>query len=777
MSDTGHAVADQSITNGAGDAANASKPLPSEKWHASIGLVDSQPCAGIRAHRPSVVSVQGLQTDQVFVSPKSASPGLLEALPSLRTELILEPVQFDKRGQPGWVLQDPVRGKYFKLGWLEFELLTRWNSKSVDELIRRTNSETTLRANNSHVESLLSMLKSNELIRTETIDDVRSLEAKARGAKSTVLKTAFSFTMFYRKPLINPDALLGAVDRIIAPAYEYKKTILVLWILLAGVALNGVATHWFEFKNTFAQFMTIEGFTLFALVLIMTNTLHELGHGLVAKHYRCRVTEMGLALIFMLPVCYCDTSDAWRLGERRKRLFINAGGLIMELMLATAACLLWLMLPDGIPRTLMFFLAVTSLATTLFINLNPFMKFDGYYLLADALGVDNMQARSFSNCRWQLQRWFTGCNTPKPYRIPQSSHKVLTVYALSTWVYRLLLYFTICWMVYEFWFKALGIILMTGVFVTMIARPVLKETANYGSLIYKIGVNRRSVVFCTTIVLVLTVLLVPLPRKVTAPAILSSGYATKVFATRQAKVDEVYVAAGDVVTADQKLLSLVDPELEYTRKKLSKEIETLKHRKQMETQWMAKNSATQVSAFDIKAREAALAEVIRQIAALELRVVEDSMVTSIPEWLKPGVWVNTNTVLAELASSHTVEVRAYVPANKSELLHKQKAVFFSNSGGPKIQLDTKTIGDSNIEVLDDHALAVINGGEIPVAVSRNGELNPLQGWLPALLSPTNTELTLSSERSGYVMFPADAKSLMASAFERFYGVVIRESGF
>ena len=181
---------------------------------------------------------------------------------------------------------------------------------------------------------------------------------------------------------------------------------------------------------------------------------------------------MGVALIFMLPVCYCDTSDTWRLTDRRQRLLVSAGGLLVELGVATIAGLLWLLLPDGIPRTLMFFVAVTSLATSIFINLNPFMKFDGYYLLSDALGVDNLQTRSFANLRWQLRRWLTGSAEEKPHRIPESSHAVMNLYAACTWLYRLILYFTICWMVYQFWFKALGLLLMTGVFITMIVKPL-----------------------------------------------------------------------------------------------------------------------------------------------------------------------------------------------------------------------------------------------------------------------------------------------------------------
>ncbi len=706
------------------------------------------------------------------------TPPVVELLPALRSELKLEPVQFDKTGQPKWTLQDPIRGKYYRLGWLEFELLSRWACSDISTLIRRINSETTLRVHRGHVDSFLAMLKNNELIFPESVEDFQALNTKTSQSKPSALKKAFSSSMFYRKPLVNPDGFLTALNSVIQPLYSVKKWLILCWALLAAIALNGVATHWFEFRNTFSQFMTLEGFALFAIVLVFVNALHEIGHGLVAKHYQCRVTEMGVALIFMLPVCYCDTSDTWRLTDNRKRLLVSAGGMLMELAIATVACLVWLLLPDGVPRTLAFFLAVTSLATTLFVNLNPFMKFDGYYLLADALGVDNLQEKSFSNFRWQLRQWFTGTPEQKPYRTPESSQTVMNLYAISTWTYRLILYFSICWMVYQFWFKALGLMLMTGVFMTMIAAPVVKESAQYVGIMKKHGLNSRSIMLSVTLFLLIALLFVPLPRKVSAPAVFSTAISAKLFSTSAAKISAIHFDQGDKVVTGQKLLTLENPDLEYQKLKIEKELETLKTQNLLETQWMAGNVETQVSEYDISARKAALNEIDEQINSLVLVAASDSTVTSVPSWLRTGVWVNTNTVLAELASTQSMEVRAYVPASKSSLLNQDTATFYSYDGRDSVDLNLASISDSNVDVLDDRTLAVTHGGEVAVLSGVNGELQPVQGWLMAVLSPADsTSLEASGERSGYVMFPAQAKSLISSAADRLYGVVIRESGF
>jgi len=250
---------------------------------------------------------------------------------------------------------------------------------------------------------------------------------------------------------------------------------------------------------------------------------------------------------------------------------------------------------------------------------------------------------------------------------------------------------------------------MTGVFVTMIVSPVAKEAALYVNAVRKSGLTSRSIITGVVVVLAVALLLVPLPRKVSAPAVLGSGFSSKLFATRAAQVSAVLIQPGDLLVAGQIAIELVDPELEYEQLKLTKRIQTLKHRKLVEAQWLATESLGQISEQDIAVHEAALLQVQEQIAALQLIAPVDSTVTAVPGWLKEGVWVNTNAVLAELASSQSFEVRAYVPAAKKELLKNNSATFYSTNTAKAVELELLTLADSNIDVLDDQSLAVING--------------------------------------------------------------------
>jgi len=84
-------------------------------------------------------------------------------------------------------------------------------------------------------------------------------------------------------------------------------------------------------------------------------------------------------------------------------LAIGAAGMIVEIAIAILCTSLWHFLPDGAVRSSVFSIATATWVLTLLINLNPFMRFDGYFLLSDYLGVANLQQRAFSLARWRLR--------------------------------------------------------------------------------------------------------------------------------------------------------------------------------------------------------------------------------------------------------------------------------------------------------------------------------------------------------------------------------------
>jgi putative peptide zinc metalloprotease protein len=95
---------------------------------------------------------------------------------------------------------------------------------------------------------------------------------------------------------------------------------------------------------------------------------------------------LGLYLVF--PVFYANVTHAWRL-ERKPRVVVDLGGMYFQLILTIPAFLLFHLTQEQV--WLLFFLELDAM---ILFCLNPFLRFDGYWLCSDFLGVPNLRSRS-----------------------------------------------------------------------------------------------------------------------------------------------------------------------------------------------------------------------------------------------------------------------------------------------------------------------------------------------------------------------------------------------
>src|SRR5439155_438453 len=111
---------------------------------------------------------------------------------------------------------------------------------------------------------------------------------------------------------------------------------------------------------------------------------------------------MGFLLIYFQPAFYCNVSDAWLIAEKSKRLWVTISGPYLEIFLWALAVIIWRVTEPGTWPSAVALVVVATSALRLFINLNPLIKLDGYYLLSDALGIHNLRARAFGYLKRRL---------------------------------------------------------------------------------------------------------------------------------------------------------------------------------------------------------------------------------------------------------------------------------------------------------------------------------------------------------------------------------------
>jgi putative peptide zinc metalloprotease protein len=169
------------------------------------------------------------------------------------------------------------------------------------------------------------------------------------------------------------------------------------------------------------------GGLVFLLGRFLVVLLHELAHGLTVASFGRRVPRAGLKLVLVFPYAFVDTSEAW-FEPSRRRLAISAAGPISDVTVGGAAALVCFGLSDGVPREVVFQLALAAYMGAFF-NLNPLLERDGYHILVDVLHEPGLRRRS--------QAWLAATLRREPQR-RRGDASVLGGYAAAAFAWSLI---------------------------------------------------------------------------------------------------------------------------------------------------------------------------------------------------------------------------------------------------------------------------------------------------------------------------------------------------
>ena len=599
-------------------------------------------------------------------------------LPPLREDLRLVAGASAVDGSPTWVIVDQVRGKYFQIGWAAYQILSRWSAGSAEVVLSQIHAETTCRATVQDINDLLRFLYGNHLMREPSQGGYRAYAAQAEAARPQWVMWLVHNYLFFQIPLVRPDRFLRAT----LPFVEWLFSKSVAWIIsligLAGIYL--VSRQWEVFTATFLHFFTPRGLALYALSLAIVKVFHELGHAYTATRFGCRVPTMGIAMMVLVPMLYSDTSDAWKLTSRRQRAAIGAAGMIVECALAALAIFAWNFLDDGLGRSLVFIVATTSLMVGAAINLSPFMRFDGYYVLSDWLGIPNLQDRAFAFGRWQLRRILFGLDIPMPEPVAAAQRRFLVCFAWGAWAYRFMLFFGIALMVYHYFFKLLGLILFAIEIGWFIVLPIVGELKIWWSLRGEIVERRRGWLSAGVLACVVALLFVPWSDRISLPAVLESTPHATIYAPAPGKIVDLVVEEGQRVEVGDRLIVLESPALEkdmaLTRKRI--EVERLRVQRQfIDREELAKH---QVTLETLRARLSQLEGLLQQQQNLSLTAPIAGMVTDRAEALHVGQWINKQLPLAYVIDPAGEELHALASETDVGYLHAGQSARFIPQG-------------------------------------------------------------------------------------------------
>ncbi|MPQ71020.1 MULTISPECIES: biotin/lipoyl-binding protein [Pseudomonas] len=696
-------------------------------------------------------------------------------LPSLRADLQLTAAAPALDGSPRWTLADPVRGRYFKLGVQAMRLLRHWSLGDPTQVLQAANREPGLPLGDPELEQLLGFLRSHDLIASLDPQQRASYAWKAAASRQSLWQMALHQYLFFRIPLWRPDAFLNRAW----PWLQRFGPRLLRYGLPAtlGLGVFLVSRDWERFLSTFPHLFSLGGAMAFGIALFFAKLCHEFGHAFMAKRAGCRVQSMGVAFMVMLPLFYTDVSDAWRINDRKARLLIGAGGVMAEMLLACIALLAWSLLPDGPARTAAFMLASATWLTTLAVNLNPFMRFDGYFLLSDFWEIDNLQGRAFALCRWRLREALFGYDEPAPEPWPPAMRRRLLWWGFLSWLWRAALFFGIALAVYHLFFKLLGIFLMMVELGWFIFLPIFKETREWWSRREQAHTPRVLLSGLGLLALLLLVV-VPWRSSVEIPVMLEAGRVTALHAPVAARVKQVNVHDGQMIEAGTVLVELESPDVDSRLIIVRREIDIL----QLQMRRQAGRSET---AADVGILEQRLAEAVAEYRGLQarrerllLKAPQAGQVRDLMPQLAVGRWVSTKEPLARVVEGGT-RMRGYLAEEDLwRVAPGAKGRFVADDPmRPAWPVELLDVDANGVAAIDQEALTSDHHGPIAVRRDENRRPEPVQAQYGARLRLLEDMPTPSHPLRGVAVLQGRSESLLGTAWRRMAALGVRESGF
>ena len=572
-------------------------------------------------------------------------------------------------GWPWYVLKDPVTGKTHRLSPNAFALIDRFDGSTTveqawSELARTLGPDT---PSQGDVLQVIGQMHGADVLLADVPPDLSEMAERRGKQDRQLLKQNLMGPMSFRVPLYDPDRLLARslplVRWLIGPLG------VALWLGLMAVSLVLLAQDWDEVTNSVTdQVLSFGNLALIAIAYVPIKLLHEFGHGWVAKRYGAEVHETGVMFLVFMPVPYVDASAAAALRSKWQRIFVSAAGIMVETTLAAIAFLIWREIEPGMERALLFNIMLIGGISTVLVNGNPLLRFDGYFVLADLLEVPNLAQRANTWWAEQWQRRAYGAEEVVPKPATAFEAGVFGLYAPAAFVYRIFISLTIAVFLIARLF-GLGVAFAIWSFFNVLFKPLGKAfwTLATGPRLHRVRARAWAV---TGIMLggglaVLFVLPAPWATRAEGVVWLPGNAVVRVEA--EGRILQLDVSPGDRVDPGDQIAVLENMLLKTQRNVVEARIEELRVR--LDVAEASDQLEARIIALELAAEQAVLMRAEEELAALTLTSVAAGRFEPVlaPEDIG-GRFLRAGEVLAHIVPDRPDTVRLVVPQQRIDAL-------------------------------------------------------------------------------------------------------------
>jgi len=456
---------------------------------------------------------------------------------------------------------------------------------------------------------LLSQLHAADALISDVAPDSLEVFRRFQKHERAKWKQKLGSPLAVRFSFLDPERFLNHTYPSIK--WLFSRTGGIIWLMVVSLGVILAAVNWSAItENIVDRSLAPANLLLLLLVYPAVKTLHELAHGYAIKKAGGEVHDMGIMLLVLIPVPYVDATSASSFPDKYQRMLVGAAGILVEMFLASLALFIWLSVEDGAVHAIAYNVMLIGGVSTLLFNGNPLLRFDGYYVLQDALEIPNLGTRANRYIGYLIQRYLFNLREAVSPADVAGERVWFVIYGLAAFCYRVFI-MSVIFLYISGRFFAVGIILALWAGVTMVGIPMVKHT-NYLFTNPSLRGSRGRSVGVSGIIILLTaalLFLLPVPDWTRVQGVTWPSKESQVRAGTEGFVQEIKVTSGSRVVRGQPLVVTFDP-LILARYKLKQA-----NRQELESELRAAQTVDLVRAAVIKealsAAQAAL-ELIRE---------------------------------------------------------------------------------------------------------------------------------------------------------------------
>lgn len=386
------------------------------------------------------------------------------------------------QGTGYWVVKEPVGLQYFRFHDEEYFILNMLDGHVSLQQIKDGFEQrfAPQKITFGDLQQFIGMLHRSGLVISNSPGQGKALRERGRKKKNKELLGKFANVFALRYRGFDPERILNSL----IPWFGWLFTVpalifFVLLLLAASLLLASQYETVYSRLPTFQQFFAADRWLILAGTMAVVKVLHEFGHGLSCKKFGGECHEIGFMLLVFTPCLYCNVSDSWMLPNKWKRVWIGAAGIYVEMILASIAAFVWWFTEQGTTiNDLCLNMMFLNVVSTVLVNGNPLLRFDGYYILMDALEIPNLRQKSTE----VLKRWFQqtclGLELQDDPFLPTRGRFLFGLFTIASVIYRWVVVFSICWFVIKvlepYGLQVIGRMVALVGFAGLVAQPFIQ---------------------------------------------------------------------------------------------------------------------------------------------------------------------------------------------------------------------------------------------------------------------------------------------------------------